>query len=86
MLTDLSKVQLSDKALLDRILRRFDQLRSERYSIETTIGEIIASDRIDLFKLSDLNKAKDNNAALVKEYESLLSMVNELITNQEIDS
>lgn len=86
MLTDLSKVQLSDKALLDRILQRFDQLRFERYSIETTIGELIASDRIDLFKLSELNKAKVTNTVLIKEYESLLRIVHEFITNQEIDS
>lgn len=64
MLTDLSKVQLSDKALLDRILQRFDQLRFERYSIETTIEELIASDRIDLFKLSELQKLKVTNAQL----------------------
>lgn len=86
MLTDLSKVQLSDKALLDRILQRFDQLRSERYVIESNIGELIASDRIELFKLSELNKARVTNAVLIKEYESLLKIVHGFITNQEIDS
>jgi hypothetical protein len=84
MLTDLSKIQLSDKALLKRILQRFDEVRMERYRIETRIGTIIGSDSIDLFELNKLEKAKIANATLVKEYENLMSIISDMVTNKEV--